>query len=98
MKVAITTLAYGPHWYPLGIARMIQTFNCVSKCICERDVEIRAWVNCLPPGAPDNVVENGYDYTGYTAKPFALRALSDCDIGLWLDASFYPIKNIQPLI
>lgn len=92
--VAITTIAFGG-WYPAGAARMINAF---------RDVDpgrtVKAWVNILPPGAPESVVINGYDYTGYTAKPFALREARDCgaDIGILLDAAFWPVKRIDSLV
>lgn len=74
---------------------MIERFAEVDPC---RHIE--AHVNKLPFGAPANVVENGYDYTGYCAKPFAmLDAKSNgADIAILLDASFYPIRSIQPLI
>lgn len=93
-RVVITTLARGG-WYPHGVARMIRAFHEVSD-----GYEIQAWINTLPPGAPTSVIENGTDYTGYCAKPFAVRAAFDsgADIVLWLDASFWPVAHIQPLI
>jgi hypothetical protein len=61
---------------------------------------VMAWVNILPPGAPQSVVVDGYDYTGYAAKPFALKAARDAgaDVGILLDAAFWPIRKIDPLV
>src|ERR1700744_1028736 len=94
MKVSIVTMGIG-HWYPLGVARMIQAFQEHSP-----GFEIKAWVNALPPGAPESVVVDGYDYTAYCAKPFAMwSALAwDADVVIWLDASVRPIRHIQPLV
>ena len=92
-RVAIATVALGGD-FPLKAARMIQEFHKHSP-----GFEIQAWVNTLPPGAEKEFV-NGYDYTPYIAKPFALKALMDsgADIGILLDASIYPIRHIAPLI
>jgi hypothetical protein len=93
VKVVICAIGIGG-WYPRGIARMIERFHAVSS-----GFDIRAWVNCLPPGAPEDVVEDKYDYTAYCAKPFALfEASSDADVGILLDAAFYPVRHIEPLI
>lgn len=94
MKVSICSVAIGG-WYPRGVARMIQEFERVSP-----GFEIRAWVNAVPPCAQRSVVENGYDYTAYCAKPFALMdALqAGADIAILLDAAFYPIRRIHPLV
>jgi len=90
----ITVVALGG-WYPRGAARLIEKFYEVSP-----GYRIVPWINTLPPGAPANVVHNGRDYTGYCAKPFALRTLRDygADIGILLDAAFYPIRPINPLV
>lgn len=82
-------------WYPRGVARMIEAFHAVSH-----GLELQAWVNTLPPGAPASVRTPERDYTAYCAKPFALRALRDsgADIGILLDAAFCPIRPIHPLI
>jgi len=90
----ITVVALGG-WYPRGAARLIEKFYEVSH-----GYMIVPWINALPPEAPANVVRNGRDYTGYCAKPFALRALRDygADIGILLDAAFYPIRSINPLV
>jgi hypothetical protein len=94
MKVAIVTLALG-HQYPRGVARMIQSFEQHSS-----GYELQAWVNVLPPGAPERVIVDGFDYSAYCAKPFAMKAAVDAgaEIVLWLDASVHAIAPIQPLI
>lgn len=94
MKVVICTIALGG-WYPRGVARMIQEFHRVSP-----GFDLSAYVNTTPTGAPINVVEHGYDYTAYCAKPFALMgALVDgAEMAILLDAAFYPIRPIHPLV
>lgn len=74
---------------------MINNFHCVSD-----GYPIKAWVNAYPPGAPGPVVEEDTDYGGYCAKPFALKDVMDegTDIGILLDASFWPIRHIGPLV
>jgi hypothetical protein len=93
-SIAITVVAIGS-WYPRGVARLINAFAEVSD-----GFEIVCWVNCYPPGAPGKVVRGDQEYGGYAAKPFALKALKDrqVDIGILLDASFWPIRHIQPLV
>jgi hypothetical protein len=92
-KTIITTVAWGG-WYSRGVARMIQEFARVSP-----GFELQAWVNVLPPGAHP-LIENGYDYTGYAAKPWALKYALDsgADTVLLIDAAFFPIRRIHPLI
>lgn len=94
MSVKIATVALGG-WYPRGVARMIQSFEKEAP-----NYTLSAYVNVLPFGAPSSVIENGWDYTGYCAKPFALLAQmeKDVDIGILLDAAFYPIRHIGPLV
>lgn len=94
MRAIICTVALGGA-YPRAVARMIEAFHQHSP-----GFEIQAHVNTLPFGAPANVIEDGYDYTGYAAKPFALASamMSGADIAILLDASFYPIRSIHPLI
>lgn len=94
MKVVICTVGIGG-WYSKGIARLINEFDRVSP-----GFEIQAWVNIYPAGAPGSVVENGYEYGPYCAKPFALAAArnSGADIAILVDAAFYPIRRIHPLI
>lgn len=94
MRVIVCTVAYGG-WYPRGVSRMIETFANVSP-----GYEIQAHVNTLPFGAPSNVIENGYDYTGYCAKPFALMAARNggADIALLIDAAFFPVRPLYPLV
>lgn len=93
MKAIICTVAIGGH-YPRAAARMIERFHSHSP-----GYEIQAWVNTLPPGAKETIVD-GYDYTGYVAKPFALEYARQCgaDLAILLDAAFFPIRPIQPLI
>ncbi len=91
VKIAVVGIG---GWYPRGVARLIDRFHEHSF-----GFEIQAWVNTLPPGAPKSVTEENWDYTGYCAKPFALRALRDsgAHIGILMDAAFYPIQKIHPL-
>lgn len=93
MKVVISTVAYGG-WYRKGLARMIERFDAVSP-----GFELQAWLNVLPPGTP-RVTKDGIDYTGYAAKPWALKYAMDsgADVALLIDCSVYPIRHIQPLI
>lgn len=93
-RVVICTLALGG-WYPKGVARMIERFEQASP-----GFEIQAWVNRLPPGAPEQVDEEGVNYTAYCAKPFVLKAAmeSGADIVLMLDASIYPLRHIQAVV
>lgn len=94
LNVGIAVVAWGG-WYARGVARLVNAFHEVSN-----GFTIAAWINCLPPGARENVIEDGYDYTGYAAKAFALGDLRrrGFDIGILLDAAFYPIRHIQPLV
>jgi hypothetical protein len=95
-KVVVCTVARGG-WYPMGAARMIQEFARVSP-----GYEIQAWVNLLPPGVSDEeFIWQGYDYTGYAAKAAALDyaiEVSRADIAILLDAAFFPIRSIFPLV
>jgi hypothetical protein len=92
--VAICCIGIGG-WYPAGVARLTQKFREVDP-----GRTIMSWVNTSPYGAPESVVRDGYDYTGYCAKPFALRAARDAgaDIGILMDAAFWPIRPIDPLV
>lgn len=94
MNIVICSIAHGA-WYPRGISRMIQKFEEVSP-----GYQIQAHINCWPFGAPGSVVENGYEYGAYCAKPFALLAAmtSGADVAILLDAAFYPIAPIRPLV
>lgn len=94
MKVTVCTLGIG-HRYPLGVARLIKSMHETNP-----GVEVMAWVNRLPPGAPERVVVDGYDYTAYCAKPFAMKAAMDAgaDIVIWLDAAVRAIRSLQPLV
>ena len=53
----------------------------------------------LPPGTP-KLIKDGLDYTGYAAKPWAMKYAMDsgADVALLIDASVYPIRHIEPLI
>ena len=94
MKVLIATIGIGGQ-YPRLVARMIERFHNNSP-----GYELRAWVNTLPPGALGSVIVDGYDYGPYCAKPFAMRALREAgaDVGILLDAAFWPIRDIHPLV
>ena len=92
MKVVICSVAYRG-WYRRGVARMIQEFERVSP-----GYELQSWVNTLPPGTP-TLMKDGVEYTGYAAKPYAIKhAMQTADVALLLDASVYPIKHIEPLL
>lgn len=94
MKVVVCTLGVSG-WYPRGVARLIQSMH-----LHEPGVEVQAFVNTLPFGAPAGVVVDWHDYTAYCAKPFVLAAArnSGADIAILVDAAFYAIRSIQPLI
>lgn len=94
LKVGIAVIGIGG-WYPRGVARLINSFHEKSP-----GFTIHAWVNTLPDGAPHGVVENGVDYTPYCAKPFAMEYLwaQGFNIGILVDAAFFAIRHIQPLI
>ena len=93
LKVGICTVGLDG-LYPQLVARMIQRFAATNP-----GYYVRAYVNALPWGAPRMIVD-GYDYTGYCSKAFALDSLAGdgYDIGIWLDASFYPVRDILPLV
>ncbi len=64
----------------------------------EPDIEVQAWVNTLPPGVEPLIV-GGFDYTGYVAKPAALlHAARNSDVAILLDANFYAVNTLYPLI
>ena len=92
-KVVVSVVARG-HWYPEGVKRMRRAFAETNP-----DVEIQEW-QTAPPGAPEEVIEDGWDYTGYVWKPFALKHALDsgADVAIQLDAAFWPIRSIQPLV
>lgn len=94
MRVVIATVAHGGH-YPRAAARMIERFKAVSP-----GYEIQAWVNCYPPGAPGDVIVNNWNFGPYCAKPFALEYArkSGADVAILLDAAFFPIRDILPLV
>ena len=94
MRVVVCTVAISG-WYPDAAARMIKRFGQNSP-----GYEIQAHINVLPFGAPKDVVEDGASYTGYCAKPFALfqARMSGADIAILLDAAYYPIRHIGPLV
>lgn len=94
MKVTLCAIGIGG-WYGRGIARLINSLH--EHC---PGYELQGYVNVLPPSAPAGVVEDGYDYTGYCAKPFALAAARDsgADIAVLMDAAFFCVRHIGPLI
>ncbi len=93
-RVIVCTVATGQR-YPVLAARLINEMHRRADAI-----EVQAWVNALPFGAPARVIENGYDYTGYCAKPFALAsAMRDgADIAILIDAAFYPVRSLRAMI
>jgi hypothetical protein len=93
MSVVICTVAYGG-WYRKGLERQIREFERVSP-----GYELQAWLNVLPPGTP-KLVKDGVDYTGYAAKPWAMKYAMDsgAKIAILIDASVYPIRHIAPLV
>lgn len=94
MNIAICTIAIG-QWYPKGAARMMEAFLNITP-----GYFVKVWTDAYPPGTPDNMVENQFNYRPYAAKPFALlEAMSSgADVAILLDASFYPIRSIEPLV
>lgn len=92
--VIIATVALG-HWYPKGAERMLKEFERVSP-----GYKLWPFIDVIPSGAPLDMKRDGWDYTGYSSKPFALKATMDmgADIGILMDASFYPIRPIAPLV
>lgn len=93
MKVVICTVAYSG-WYRRGLARQIREFERVSP-----GYELQGWLNVLPSGTPKLVLDD-VNYTGYAAKPWAMKYAMDsgAEVALLIDASVYPIKHIEPLI
>jgi hypothetical protein len=93
MKAVICTVAW-KGWYRKGLERQIREFDRVSP-----GYELQGWLNVLPRGT-DRIIMDGWDYTGYAAKPNAMRYAKDygADVVLLIDASVYPIKHIEPLL
>ena len=93
MKAVICTVAW-KGWYRKGLERQIREFGRVSP-----GYELQGWLNVLPPGTP-RLVKDGVDYTGYSAKPWAMKYAMDsgADVALLIDASVYPIRHIEPLL
>lgn len=93
-RVIVCTVAIGGR-YPQLAARLIN-----SMALTNPAIEVQAWVNAYPFGAPGKVEEGGYQYGPYMAKPFALAsAMRDgADIGILIDAAFYAVQPLQPLI
>ncbi len=93
MKAVICCVAIGS-WYPRGLARLVNEFHATDN-----GHTIQAWVNTIPPGAPHMALVDDYDYVGYCAKPFALaHAMQQADVAILMDAAFFPIRSIHPLI
>lgn len=90
MRVAIGTIALGG-FYPQLATRLLQRFAAVCP-----NYEVQAWINNKPDDAPFMFVDE-YDYTAYCAKPFVMDALK-ADIAILMDASFFPIRDILPLV
>jgi hypothetical protein len=93
MKAVICTVAYGG-WYRKGLERQIREFEKKSP-----GYELQGWLNVLPPSTPQ-LMHEGLDYTGYAAKPWAMRYAMDfgADLVLLIDASVYPIRHVEPLL
>ena len=94
MRVIITSVGIGSV-YPFGINRLVNEFNRVSP-----GYEIQTWANAYPPPVKAHLIENGYDYSPYRAKSMALKYALDsgADIAILMDASFIPIRPIEPLV
>ncbi len=94
VRVAIVNVALGK-WYPRGSARLTESLR--RHC---PEYSVMPWIDRLPPGAPASVILDGCDYTGYCAKPFALRAAmnSGADIGILLDSSIVAIAHPAALV
>lgn len=94
MKVLVCCIADGS-WYPRGFARMVERFHQYSP-----GYDILGWVNTMPPGAPDSVIQDGVQYRAYCAKPFALdyARAQGATQAILLDASFFPIRSIFPMV
>lgn len=91
-RVIIPVIARG-HWYDAGVQRARDKFAENSP-----GYDIISW-STPPPGAPEEVIEAGWDYTAYCWKPFALKhALESAEVAILLDAAFWPIRPIQPLV
>lgn len=92
-RVIFCTVAIGDR-YVREFARMVQSFHEQSP-----GFELQGWVNVLPPGTP-TIIEDGFDYTPYAAKPFALKAAFDAgaNIAILLDSKMRPIRSIRPLV
>lgn len=93
MNVIIASVAIGG-WYPRGISRMIEKFHENSP-----GYTLMSWINAYPFGS-EGFTENGWNYGPYCAKPFAaLEARrAGADIVILMDAAFYPIRSIHPLV
>jgi hypothetical protein len=94
MKTIVTAVGIGA-WYPRGIARLKESLEKFNP-----EVETLFFVDEYPPGAPGPVIQDGYDYGPYCAKPFALQAALDAgaDTAILIDAAFYAVRSIQPLV
>lgn len=92
-RAVVCTIGIGGT-YPWLVARLIQRFAAYAP-----SYNVAAWVNVLPHGTP-TLIENGYDYTPYAAKVFALESVrrAGADIGILIDAAFFPIRDILPLV
>ncbi len=99
MTVLVTTVAIpNPilgEWYGKGAKRLYESLN--SQPIA-KEGRLSVVIHLdAPVGTPD--LKEDRMYSAYIAKPFALRqALHQADIAILCDASFYAIRDIQPLI
>lgn len=86
MNPALVTCAIGG-WYPRGAARLIES---LERQGCT--IPLYSWINVYPPESPTDLP--------YRSKPHAMRHAQSLghDIVIWIDAAFYAIRPINPLI
>lgn len=78
-------------WYPVGAARLAREFARLKM----------PYQVIIEKPQPDQAFhEMGYDYTAYISKPRLLAQMMGlkADVKLLLDASFWPIRDIAPLV
>ena len=77
------------HWYPNGVRRQHESLIATGTNFNQ----ILHWIDRYPPGSPT------HQQTMYAFKPYAaMEAIRrGYNIILWLDASCWAIRNIQPI-
>lgn len=85
MNPAVVCVGVGG-WYPSGVARLLQSLSETNP-----EMMAYAWVNQYPPDSPE---------MPYCSKPFAMLEAfrRGHDVVIWLDAAFYAIKPLDPLL